>query len=86
MDNEVLRHDVGEGGGVTKRCAPLYRKTNAQQMQDFQAALSAGGLIEQISTVWKTRKYKTTASQTFANWNLAKEKKKSSTNNSCNQS
>jgi hypothetical protein len=59
MDNEVLRHDVGEGGGVTKRCAPLYRKTNAQQMQDFQAALSAGGLIEQISIDWKTRKYKT---------------------------
>jgi hypothetical protein len=30
-----------------------------KQMQDFQAALSAGGLIEQISIVWKTRKYKT---------------------------
>jgi len=59
MADKVLRHDVGEGGDVTKRCAPLYRKTNVQQMQHFQAALSAGGLIEHISIVWKTRKYKT---------------------------
>ncbi len=88
MADKVLRHDVGEGGVCHKKMCTIVQENECSTNAGLPGYTLCWGIdCANFNCLENRENTRRRASQTFANWNLAKEKKKkSSTNNSCNQS